>query len=271
MKGQQGDHKAKGYTPSPRGMQNRRIWVTGASSGIGRALAIELARCGARLAISGRDAVRLQEVAADCAGEVFVLPMDVSRREDNQAAARQLERHFGELDSVVLNAGICEYVDLPVLDAASITRVMNVNFNGLVYGVEATLPLLRRGVTPHLLGMSSTVAFVALPRAEAYGASKAAIRYFLQSLRVDLLPQKIDVSIICPGFVKTPLTDLNDFPMPMRITAEAAALAIRRGMERREHEISFPKRFSVMMAVLGALPSRLRTICLRSLSRSTAA
>ncbi len=271
MKGSQGDGKAGENVPDRRRMLNRRIWVTGASSGIGRSLAIELAHCGARLAISGRDAARLAEVARDCAGDVLVLPMDVSQREDNQMAAQQLERHFGALDSVVLNAGICEYVDLPAFDAVSITRVMNVNFNGLVYGVEAALPLLRRGVAPHLVGMSSTVAFVALPRAEAYGSSKAAIRYLLQSLRVDLLPQKIDVSIICPGFVKTPLTDLNDFPMPMRITAESAALSIRRGMERRQHEISFPKRFSVVMSVLGALPSRLRTKLLRSLSRSTAA
>lgn len=258
--------------PEPRRMKNRRIWITGASSGIGRALAIELSRCGARLVISGRDAERLKAVAAECVGgDVMVLPLDVASRDASQQAAALIRERFGALDSVVLNAGICEYVDLPDFDAGLVKRVMDVNFTGLVYGVEAALPLLRDGVTPHLVGMSSTVAYTGLPRAEAYGASKAAIRYFLQALRVDLLPQKIDVSIICPGFVKTPLTDLNDFPMPMRISVEQAAVAIRRGMERRVHEIRFPALFSLVMMGLALLPSRLRTRLLRPLSRSSAA
>ena len=257
---------------SRHAMQGRRIWVTGASSGIGRALAIELAQHGARVVISGRNQARLQAVADACkGGEVQVVTLDVANRDGNQAAAETIRARFGALDSVVLNAGICEYVDLPVFDTASIKRVMDINFMGFVYGVEAALPLLRDGNTPHLVGMSSTVAYTGLPRAEAYGASKAAIRYFLQSLRVDLLPQGIDVSIICPGFVKTPLTDENDFPMPMRITAEEAARAIRRGMERRAHEIRFPTLFALILRGLAILPSRLRTFLLKPLSRSEAA
>lgn len=252
-------------------MQGRRIWITGASSGIGSALAIELARAGARLVISGRDQGRLQAVADACKpGEVMLAPLDVASRAENLAVGEQIRAGFGALDTVVLNAGICEYMDLPVFDAEMIKRVMDINFMGFVYGVEAALPLLREGNAPHLVGMSSTVAYTGLPRAEAYGASKAAIRYFLQALRVDLLPQGIDVSIICPGFVKTPLTDLNDFPMPMRITQEQAALAIRRGMERRSHEIRFPVLFSAMLRWLSLLPSPLRTRLLRPLSRSTA-
>lgn len=253
-------------------MQGRRIWITGASSGIGRALAIELSRSGARLVISGRDTERLNAVAAECSGgEMMVLPLDVASRDASQQAAALIRERFGALDSVVLNAGICEYVDLPDFDAGLVKRVMDINFMGMVYGVEAVLPLLRDGVTPHLVGMSSTVAYTGLPRAEAYGTSKAAIRYFLQALRVDLIPQKIDVSIICPGFVKTPLTDLNDFPMPMRISVEQAAVAIRRGMERRVHEIRFPTLFSLVLMGFALLPSRLRTRLLRPLSRSSAA
>jgi len=250
-------------------MQGRRIWITGASSGIGSALAIELARAGARLVISGRDRGRLQAVADACKpAEVMLAPLDVASREENLVAGEQIRARFGALDTVVFNAGICEYVDLPVFDAGMIKRVMDINFMGFVYGVEAALPLLREGNAPHLVGMSSTVAYTGLPRAEAYGASKAAIRYFLQALRVDLLPQKIDVSIICPGFVKTPLTDLNDFPMPMQISAETAARSIRKGMERRSHEIRFPVLFALILRVVAVLPSRLRTRLLRPLSRS---
>ncbi len=252
-------------------MQGRRIWITGASSGIGSALAIELARAGARLVISGRDRGRLQAVAEACKpADVMVATLDVASREANLAVGEQIRAKYGALDTVVFNAGICEYVDLPVFDSEMIRRVMDTNFMGFVYGVETALPLLREGNLPHLVGMSSTVAYTGLPRAEAYGASKAAIRYFLQALRIDLLPQRIDVSIICPGFVKTPLTDLNDFPMPMRITVEEAARAIRKGMERRTHEIRFPALFALMLRAVAALPSRLRTRLLCPLSRSGA-
>jgi NAD(P)-dependent dehydrogenase (short-subunit alcohol dehydrogenase family) len=249
-----------------RGLQNRRIWVTGASSGIGRALAIELSKAGARLIVSGQNRERLEEVAAACGGDVMVLPFDASDRAATQAAAGCIDTRFGALDTVVLNAGICEYIDLPDFDAASIKRVMDVNFMGVVYGVEASLPLLRKGVTPHLAGMSSTVAYTGLPRAEAYGSSKAAIRHLLQALRVDLFAEKIDISIICPGFVQTPLTDQNDFPMPMRITAGESARCIRRGLERRFHEIRYPFFFALMLRTLAMLPSRLRTRLLVSMS-----
>ncbi len=254
-----------------KSLKDRRILVTGASSGIGRALALELSRCGCRLILSARNREQLKDVAAECkAGTVDIFDFDVSSREGNQRAAAFIRDHFGALDTAVLNAGTCEYVDLPRFDAELFKRVIEVNYMGLIYGIEAVLPLLRQGHLPHLVGMSSTVAYTGLPRAEAYGASKAAIRYCLQSLRVDLLPEKIDVSIICPGFVKTPLTDLNDFPMPMRMHAEAAAKAIRKGIERRSHEIVFPRTFAMGLKLLACMPSVLRTRLLRPLSRSRA-
>jgi len=238
---------------------NRRVWITGASSGIGRALALELARAGARLVVSGRNRARLEEVSEACPGEVVVLPFDAADQEANHAAAQQIASMWGGVDTVVLNAGTCEYIDLPAFDARVVKRVMDVNFMGVVYGIEASLPLLRKGNQPHLVGMSSTVAYTGLPRAEAYGASKAAIRHLLQALRVDVRKEDIDVSIICPGFVQTPLTDRNDFPMPMRITAEESARRIRKGLERRAHEIRYPTLFAGMLRLLAVLPSRLRT------------
>ncbi len=253
-------------TISKKGIKNRRIWVTGASSGIGEAVALELSRCGARLVLSGRNRERLQAVADACVGEVVVVAFDATNREANQKAAEEIRQTLGALDTVVFNAGICEYIDLPTFDGESVRRVMDTNVMGMVYGIEAALPLLRDGVTPHLVGMSSTVAYTGLPRAEAYGASKAAIRYLLQALRIDLRAESIDVSIICPGFVKTPLTDQNDFPMPMRISAERSAVCIRKGIAHRRHEIRFPFVFAVLLRILGVLPSRLRTLLLRPMS-----
>lgn len=245
---------------------NRRVWITGASSGIGRSLAEELSRAGAKLAVSGRHHERLKDVKAACSGEVRTLPFDAADREANHIAVQALETDWGGVDTVILNAGICEYIDLPTFDAASVKRVMDVNFMGIVYGIEAALPLLRKGNSPHLVGMSSTVAYTGLPRAEAYGASKAAIRHLLQALRVDVRAEQIDVSIICPGFVQTPLTDRNDFPMPMRISAEASAQRIRKGLERRSHEIRYPTLFALMLRTLAVLPSRLRTAMLVPMS-----
>lgn len=251
---------------SQRGLRNRRIWVTGASSGIGRDLAIALSKAGARLYISGRNQERLDAVASECVGDVHVLAFDAAAREANAAAAQTIASEWGALDTVILNAGICEYIDMPDFDAESVKRVMDVNFMSVVYGIEAALPLLRKGVTPHLVGMSSTVAYTGLPRAEAYGASKAAIRHLLQALRIDIAAEKIDVSIICPGFVQTPLTDLNDFPMPMRISAEESARRICKGLERRSHEIRYPTLFALMLRTLAILPSRLRTRLLLPMS-----
>jgi len=115
---------------------------------------------------------------------------------------------------------------------------------------------LRQSPAPQLVGMSSTVAYRGLPRSEAYGASKAAIKNLFESLQVDLAPEGISVSVVCPGFVRTPLTDRNDFPMPFRIEAEDAARRIVDGIEARKPEIHFPKRFSLLFKCLTLLPSR---------------
>lgn len=241
-------------------LDKARIWVTGASSGIGRALALELGRCGARLAISARNRAALEGLAAEIGSrEVLVLPMDVAERSANRAAAETLEREFGGLDCAVFNAGTCEYVDIKTFDAALFERVMRTNYLSLVYGIEAVLPLLRHSPRPYLLGMSSTVAYGGLPRAEAYGASKAAIRNTLQALRIDLRPEGIPVSVVCPGFVRTPLTDRNDFPMPLRIEAGEAARRIRRGMEAQRAEIHFPMAFSLFYKFIASLPAPLYT------------
>ncbi|HBH28499.1 MAG TPA: short-chain dehydrogenase, partial [Desulfofustis sp.] len=112
----------------------------------------------------------------------------------------------------------------------------------------------RRASRPHLVGIGSSAAYLPLPRAEAYGASKAAVAYLIETLRITLSPEQIDVSLVCPGFVKTPLTDKNDFAMPMRISVEQASRAIRRGIDKRQAEIHFPKRFTYILKTLSLLP-----------------
>ncbi|RAH36880.1 SDR family oxidoreductase [Halomonas sp. SL1] len=248
----------------------RCIWLTGATSGIGRALAVRLLDQGHRVALSARRPDALQELAGD-RDNALLLPLDVSDRDAVLAAGDRIAARFGRLDLAILNAGTCEYLEAGHFDAALIERVFATNFFGALHGVEAALPLLRQarsqGGRPLLAATSSASAYLPLPRAEAYGASKAALSHFLESLRLDLAGEEIDVSLIHPGFVKTPLTDRNDFPMPMRVSVDQAAEAILKGLEAHRLDIHFPRRFTLPLKLLGILPPGLRFRLGRRLAR----
>jgi NAD(P)-dependent dehydrogenase (short-subunit alcohol dehydrogenase family) len=238
----------------------RRVWVTGASTGIGRAVVVEYARRGALVAASARDGSALKQLAGECAEDrVIPIALDVTDRDANLNAAAQALGRFGGLDIAVLNAGTCEYVDVHNFDGRVFDRVMRTNVVAMAYGVEAVLPLLRKSPHPQLVGMSSTVAYGALPRAEAYGASKAAVRHMFECLRIDLAQEKIAVSVICPGFVDTPLTRRNEFSMPFLINADRAATRIVDGITARRREIHFPWRFSLPFKLVAMLPGPLYT------------
>lgn len=241
-------------------LSGKRVWVTGASSGIGKALSTALVNAGAQVVLSARSREALDRQAEYLGRkQAFAVPLDVTNREANRKAVEQIRWLLGGIDMVILNAGNCEYVDVQRFDAALFERQVQVNFLGMVYGIEAALPLLRESDAPYLVGISSMSAYSGLSRAEAYGATKAAIRNLLQSLRVDLRPEKIEVSVVCPGFVETPLTDRNDFPMPFKVSAEQAADAIVKGISRRHAEIHFPRRFGWLVKLYAALPGSWHT------------
>lgn len=243
------------------------VWITGASSGIGRAVAIEMAKKNYRLIISGRNEKLLAEVSA-LANQAEIIAFDVTSREQNLLAAKKIEEKFGYIDKVFLNAGNCEYVDTQHFDSSLFERMIKTNFLSMVYGVEVSLPLLRASKQPHIIGMSSSAAFLGFPRSEAYGSSKAAIRNFLQCLRMDLLKENIRVSIVFPGFVKTPLTDKNDFPMPQRITAEEAAEKIVSGIEQKKNIIKTPIFFVAILQLISFLPETLQIYLMAKLTKA---
>ena len=221
------------------------IWITGASSGIGRVLAMELARAGNTVYVSGRNQGALAGLCAQNPQRLVALPCDVSDDRAMEAAGRQLHAMTDSLDIVILNAGTCEYVNNAELDSALFRRVFAVNFFGVINTLAVAKPLLhkaqRRG---HIVGIGSLSTVVGLPRAEAYGASKAAMQYLLDSLRVDLAHEKTDVTVVRPGFVETPMTAGNDFPMPFVMDVERAAAIILRGIARRQRVVEFPLRLS---------------------------
>ncbi|MCA1771657.1 MAG: SDR family NAD(P)-dependent oxidoreductase [Halomonas sp.] len=239
----------------------QRIWLTGATSGIGEALARKLIAEGHQVVLSARNNEALDALCQDHPN-AHSLPLDVSDRHAVLAAGQQIGEQLGALDLVLLNAGTCEYLDAQQFDMDLVERVFTPNLFGTLYGVEAALPLLRaarkEGKPARLAATSSASAYLPLPRAEAYGASKAAVSYFLESLRLDLDQEGIAVSLIHPGFVKTPLTDRNDFPMPMQVSADTAADTIIKGLAKGRLDIHFPRRFTYIVKLLGILPPALR-------------
>ena len=237
-----------------------KIVITGATSGIGRQLAMDYHSEGHEVWALGRNQQALDELAA-CG--LSIGQLDLTDRDAALAWFSGLE----SVDLAILNAGTCEYIDLPDFDSALVQRVMRANVESTAISIEAVLPLLRKSEHAHLAVVGSSAAYLPLPRAEAYGASKAAIAYMVETLRIDLHPEKIAVSLVCPGFVKTPLTDLNDFPMPFRVSVQQASDHIRKGLMKKKAEIHFPKRFTSILKLLSLLPGPLWTIIGRQMVR----
>ncbi len=235
-----------------------RCWLTGASSGIGAALALRLLEQGHQVALGGRQAGSLQALAERFAGQTLLAVGDISEAPQVAQIAADIEQHWGALDLVILNAGTCEYLEPGHFDPALVERVMRTNLLGLCHCLQVALPLLRRGQRPHLVVVGSSVSWLALPRAGAYGASKAAVRYLVESLRIDLINEGIDVTLVSPGFVDTPLTRRNDFAMPQMWSAERAARHIAARLAQRPLEINFPGLFTCVLRLLGGLPVRWR-------------
>ncbi|MFP3978415.1 SDR family NAD(P)-dependent oxidoreductase [Marinobacter sp. KMM 10035] len=248
------------------------IWITGASSGIGESLTQALARGGHRLIVTGRRAEPLAQLQTLAAGKITPAVADTTRKEDLQALAPVLES-FGDLNMAILNAGTCEYLDVADYNSDVITQNVETNVIGTARCVDIALPALRRtrakGLSATLVIVGSSAWWFPFARAEGYGASKAALAYFAQSLRADLAAEGIDVVLVSPGFVKTPLTDRNDFPMPFLVTAEDAAERIVSGLAKGHNEIAFPKRFTWILKCLGALPQSLIDRMAASMARKS--
>lgn len=240
------------------------IWITGASSGIGRALAIALSQYACTLYLSARNQNNLLETQSVCLANtsakatIHLLAGDLSVKTENQSICDSMAQQQGRLDIAILNAGTCEYVDIDRFDSDLFKRLMDINFMAMVYGIEAALPMLKQSSCAQLIGMSSTAAYLGIPRSEAYGATKAAIYNMFKALAVSLKPHNISSSVICPGFVTTELTAKNTFSMPALITAESAAKIILTGIKKHHPEIHFPKRFSWSLKFISFLPISLQ-------------
>jgi len=246
------------------------IWITGASSGIGEALTEAYSAIDRPVVATARRGEALEALRVRYP-TVEPLVADTTDRQSMIGVREYWSQR--PLELAILNAGTCEYLDVRHFDADLVERVITTNVTGTARSVEAALPGLRQaraaGRPARLAIVSSSAWWFPFPRAEAYSASKAALTSFAHSLRADLAAEGIGVSVISPGFVKTPLTDLNDFEMPFRISAEEAAAIIVRELAKGREEIEFPRRFTWLLRSLGILPRPLIDRLAARLSRQS--
>ena len=231
-------------------------WVTGASTGIGRDVALLLADRGVRVAISARSAAKLDDVARLRPG-MLVVPVDVTDRVAMSAAHAHILQEFGSIDLAILNAGVWDPMEGSGYSAERAAATMAVNYTGIANALEPLITdmIVRR--SGHLALVASVAGYRGLPKAIAYAPSKAAVISLAEVLRLDLAPYKIKVSLVNPGFVETPMTAVNRFPMPYIVSSADAAARIVKGLELQKFEIAFPWQLVAMMKLLRILPDPL--------------
>ncbi len=236
---------------------DKRIWLIGASSGIGAALAQAFLMQGAKLVLSARRAEQLELVAAGHPN-ALILPFDVQDTEAWNASKKTIRNHLGGIDLIIFCAAKYQPERSWELKPADVAQTLKINLNGVYEGICASLPAMLEQGSGGIAIVASVAGYVGLPNASVYGPSKAALINLAELLYCDLHRQNIDVYLINPGFVKTDLTKKNSFMMPALQTPEQAAAAIIKGMQKGRFEIHFPRRFTYFLKMLQWMPYRWR-------------
>ncbi len=234
----------------------KKIWITGASSGIGRAVAEKFAAEGWKVAVSARRKEILEEIATN--ENVSSFPLDVTDRNQINNVFSNVLEEFGNLDICLFSSGTYEPKDEQNIDPDKIKNVMNVNFLGVIDCVKVVENYFKNRRSGHISIVSSIAGYRGLPNSSGYGPSKAALTNFSESIYFDFKKFGVRVSIVSPGFIKTPLTDKNEFPMPFLKTPEYAAEKIFNGLVKGDaFEIHFPKGLTLILKFLRILPYKI--------------
>lgn len=233
----------------------QRIWVIGASSGIGEACARALIASDAKVALSSRRVERLNQIAQTAAAtQTLVLPVDVTKEVQLQQTYQTILETWGGIDLMLFVSGVYTPLRADEFNIGVAEQTIDANLLGPMRAVALVLPEMIKAHSGHIAIVGSVAGYSGLPKALAYGPSKAAIINFCENLYYDLLPSGISVHMISPGFVATEATAQNDFEMPALISAEEAATEILSGIQKGEFDIHFPKRFSRFLKFLRILP-----------------
>ncbi len=232
-------------------------WITGASSGIGRALAIDLARSGYTVAATARSEDKLAALASDAQGlrgRIVPFPCDVTHEEAMRSTVAGIERELGPIVLAVFNAGTYFPARGERLESGNFVKTFQINFNGAVFGLVPVTDAMRLRGRGQIALVGSATAYGGLPMAAAYGASKAALNNMAEALKFDFDKMNIRIQVINPGFVDTPLTEGNSFSMPGLMKVEDATARIMKGLAKGGFEICFPRRLSWALKFINLLP-----------------
>ena len=234
----------------------KKIWITGASSGIGKAVAEKFAEEGWKVAVSARRKELLDELSKN--QNIFSFPLDVTDRTQIKSVFKNILNEFGELDICLFSSGTYEPKDEQSIDPDKIRNVINVNFLGVIDCVKSVEEYFKGRKSGHISIVSSIAGYRGLPNSTGYGPSKSALNNLAESLYFDFGRSNVRVCLVSPGFIKTPMTDKNDFKMPFLKTAEYAADKIYDGLVNKNiFEIHFPKSLTLILKFFSFLPSKL--------------
>jgi short-subunit dehydrogenase len=228
-------------------------WIAGASSGIGRALALDLARRGVKVAASARNAEALSQLATEHP-QIVPYPLDVTDRAGVERTVAHIEATMGPIGLAILNAGVGKFMPARKFDAGLVREALEINYMGSVHGLEALLPRMIERGRGHIALTGSVAGYAGVPRSGAYAPTKAALINLAEGLYPDAQRFGIKISVINPGFVSTPMTQVNRFKMPFMLTAEDASRRILAGLEKGKFEIAFPWQMVWTLRVLRLLP-----------------
>jgi len=229
------------------------IWITGASSGIGRELALKLAACGVMIAVSARSADKLAELAS-AFPNIKAYPLDVTDLEATKAVAATIARELGPIDLAILNAGVWLPMDVTAYDPKLVTEAMGVNYFGVTNALAPLLPDMLGRKSGHIAIVSSVAGYRGLPIAVTYAPTKAALISLTECLYLELAENNVKISMINPGFIDTPMTKPNTFPMPFMIGVDEAVDSIIKGLIRGQFEIVFPWRMKMLAKIMRIAP-----------------
>jgi NADP-dependent 3-hydroxy acid dehydrogenase YdfG len=229
-------------------------WVTGAGSGIGRALARRLAEEGWVVAASARTSRDLDSLAAEVPGRITAFQLDVTDADAAAETGRAIEAGLGPVSLAVFNAGSYFPTTAAKFSVDNFRKTVDVNLMGIVNCMGPIVPAMVSRRSGHIAVMGSLTGFVGLPTAASYGATKAALNSMAEAFKPDFDQYGVTITVINPGFVKTPATDKNRFPMPFLMDSEAAVDHIMRGLEQKRFAVNFPWQMTAGVRLLGALP-----------------
>lgn len=243
-------------------------WCTGAGKGIGRAVVKRMVRDGVRVAASSRTAADLDSLAAETGGAARPYPLDVTNEAAVRAALDAIEAEMGPVDLVLLNAGTHTPLSAAGFNVTTVRRIMETNFMGTVNPLAAVLPRFIERRAGHIAVVASIAGYRGLPTASAYGASKSALITMCEALKPELDHYGVRLTLINPGFVKTPLTDRNAFKMPFLMDVDDAAERVVQGLKSKRFEVTFPKRFTWGLKLARCLPYALYFALTRGMGES---